>query len=244
MFISLDAENFAAQADLHVALFAFREQQIDDLLRRIITKQLAERLLMPGDAIFADQLDKVPLGVARQGRFAKMRVLAQIGRRLNIHVGKVAAAAAGHQNFSSRLFAVIEQQDAAAELARLRCAKHSRRSGANDNGIKPFHTAFLVPQLSGFVNISLWSHQREKSRIRYIIERYRITPNRVKPKQEENQKKSIFHFARAAKVTDNAPRSCPQNGVTSYATFICRSGFTYRTIIIACFSFCTVLRSD
>ncbi len=32
-------------------------------------------------------------------------------------------------------------------------------------------------------------------------------------------KKSIFHFARAAKVTDNAPRSCPQNGVTSYATF-------------------------
>ena len=80
--------------------------------------------------------------------------------------------------------------------------------------------------------------------IRYIIERYRITPNRVKPKQEENQKKSIFHFARAAKVTDNAPRSCPQNGVTSYATFICRSGFTYRTIIIACFSFCTVLRSD
>ncbi|ESA97105.1 hypothetical protein HMPREF1619_05319 [Klebsiella pneumoniae 909957] len=98
--------------------------------------------------------------------------------------------------------------------------------------------------MSGFVNISLWSHQREKSRIRYIIERYRITPNRVKPKQEENQKKSIFHFARAAKVTDNAPRSCPQNGVTSYATFICRSGFTYRTIIIACFSFCTVLRSD
>ncbi|KTG70059.1 hypothetical protein K41_14755, partial [Klebsiella pneumoniae] len=65
-------------------------------------------------------------------------------------------------------------------------------SGANDNGIKPFHTAFLVPQLSGFVNISLWSHQREKSRIRYIIERYRITPNRVKPKQEENQKSLYF----------------------------------------------------
>jgi hypothetical protein len=28
---------------------------------------------MPGDAMF-DQLDKVPLGVARQRRFAKMRV--------------------------------------------------------------------------------------------------------------------------------------------------------------------------
>ena len=39
----------------------------------------------------------------------------------------------------------------------------------------------------------------------------------MKSIQEANQKKSIFHFARAAKVTDNAPRSCPQNGVTSYA---------------------------
>ncbi len=43
----------------------------------------------------------------------------------------------------------------------------------------------------------------------------------MKSIQEANQKKSIFHFARAAKVTDNAPRSCPQNGVTSYATFVC-----------------------
>jgi hypothetical protein len=55
---------------------------------------------MPGDAVFAHQVDKVPLGVARQRRFAKMRVLAQIGRGFNIHVGKVAAAAAGHQNFT------------------------------------------------------------------------------------------------------------------------------------------------
>ncbi|OSL45943.1 Low-affinity inorganic phosphate transporter 1 [Escherichia coli H605] len=56
-------------------------------------------------------------------------------------------------------------------------------------------------------------------------------------------KKSIFHFARAAKVTDNAPRSCPQNGVTSYATFVCWPGFAYRAVIIACTGFCAVLRS-
>jgi low-affinity inorganic phosphate transporter len=45
-------------------------------------------------------------------------------------------------------------------------------------------------------------------------------------------KKSIFHFARCAFVLDNAPRSCPQNGVTSYATFVCRPGFTYRAFIL------------
>src|SRR5690606_33696076 len=53
-----------------------------------------------------------------------------------------------------------------------------------------------------------------------------------------------FHFARCAFVLDNAPRSCPQNGVTSYATFVCRPGFTYRAFIIACSGFCAVLRSD
>lgn len=31
---------------------------------------------------------------------------------------------------------------------------------------------------------------------------------------------------------DNAPRSCPQNGVTSYATFVCRPGFTYRALLL------------
>ena len=42
-------------------------QPISDLLNQEVAKQLTEGFLMPGDAIFADQLDKVPLGVARQG---------------------------------------------------------------------------------------------------------------------------------------------------------------------------------
>lgn len=120
---------------------------------------------MPGNTIFANQFDKVPLGIARQRRFAKMRVLAEICRGFDIHVSKVAAAAAGHQDFAPRLFAIIEQQHPAAQLPRLRRTKHSRRTGADHNGIKPFHSTFLIPQLSGIVNISLWSHQHEKNNI-------------------------------------------------------------------------------
>jgi low-affinity inorganic phosphate transporter len=63
-------------------------------------------------------------------------------------------------------------------------------------------------------------------------------------KAEGISKKAIFHFARCAFVLDNAPRSCPQNGVTSYATFVCWPGFTYRAFIIACSGFCSVLRSN
>ena len=59
----------------------------------------------------------------------------------------------------------------------------------------------------------------------------------MKSIQEANQKKSIFHFARAAKVTDNAPRSCPQNGVTSYATFVCWPGFAYRAVLLLALAF-------
>jgi hypothetical protein len=76
-------------------------------------------------------------------------------------------------------------------------AKHSRRSGANDNGIKPFHTAFLVPDCRDCKFFTLVT-PAGKSILDTSLKDI-VTPNRVKPKQEENQKKSIFHFARAAK---------------------------------------------
>lgn len=50
-------------------------------------------------------------------------------------------------------------------------------------------------------------------------------------------KKSIFHLPAPRKVTDNAPRSCPQNGVTSYATFVCWHGFAYRAVIVLALAF-------
>jgi hypothetical protein len=162
---------------VHAAFFALGQQQVDDLLGGIIAEKLAQGFLMPGDTVFAHQIDKVPLGVARQRRFAKMRVLAEIGRGFDIHVSKVAAAAAGHQDLTPGLFAVIQQQHATACLPRLRCTKHSRRSGANYNGIKPFHTTFLISRLSGIVNFSLWSHQR-KNRLCTSLKDIGILPTR------------------------------------------------------------------
>ncbi|VTN02809.1 Uncharacterised protein [Raoultella ornithinolytica] len=69
--VAFYADNFATQANLHAALVTFRQQQVDDLLCGIITKQLAEGLLMPGNTVFAHQFDKIPLGITRQRRFAK-----------------------------------------------------------------------------------------------------------------------------------------------------------------------------
>ena len=141
--ITRNAEHFAAQAHRHVALCAFRHQHIDNLLRRVVAEQLAERLFMPGDAVFAHQIDKVPLGVTRQRRFAEMGVLAQIGSRFDIQIREVAAPAAGHQDLTPRFFTIIDEQHAATRLTGLRRTEHTRRASAYNNGIKPFHFAIL-----------------------------------------------------------------------------------------------------
>ncbi len=63
---------------------------------------------MPGDAMLAHQIDKIPLGVARQRRFTEVRIGAEVSGWLNVEVGKIAASAAGHQDFTPRFFAVIQ----------------------------------------------------------------------------------------------------------------------------------------
>ncbi|MOA28748.1 hypothetical protein D3C78_1497130 [compost metagenome] len=68
-----------------------------------------------------------------------MRVIRQISGRLRVHVGKVTASAAGHQDFAPRFFAVVEQQHPAAELPCLRRAKHARCARTYYHDIKLFH---------------------------------------------------------------------------------------------------------
>ena len=84
-------------------------KQIDNLLGGVVAEELAQGFLVPGDAVAINQIDKIPLGITRQRRFTKMRIVRQIRRRFGIEVGEVAAATARHQNLASWLFAVIQQ---------------------------------------------------------------------------------------------------------------------------------------
>ena len=99
--------------------------------------------------MFTHQVDEVPLGVTRQRRFTKMTVLAQIGRGFNIQISKVAAPAAGHEDLTAWLFTVIQQQHATTRLSGHRRTKHTRRTGANYYGIKPFHVKTLFVNCRG-----------------------------------------------------------------------------------------------
>ena len=77
---------------------AFVQQHLHDLLRRVVAEQLAEFLLVPGDAVALDHGDEIPWRVAGQRALAEMRIRRQeVGRR-RAGVGEVAAAAARHQD--------------------------------------------------------------------------------------------------------------------------------------------------
>ena len=74
---------------------------------------------MPGDFVGAHQFDKIPLGVARQGRFAKMGIAGQEIAGVAIEIGEIAAPATGNADFLAGLFGVIDNQGASTAL---RCA--------------------------------------------------------------------------------------------------------------------------
>ncbi len=108
-FIARHAEHFTAQPQGDIALVTFGQQQIDNLLGGVVTEELAQGFLVPGDPVAVNQIDKIPLGITRQRRFTEMRIVRQIRRRFGVEIGKVTAATTRHQNFTSRLFAVIQQ---------------------------------------------------------------------------------------------------------------------------------------
>ncbi|MNI70288.1 hypothetical protein D3C73_1260930 [compost metagenome] len=114
----LDALHAALRADLHAGLLAFVHQHLHDLLGRDIAEQLAQFLLVIGDAVALDHLDEVVGRVTRQCRLAEMRIGRQEVGRGGAGVGEVAAATAGHQDLLADLVGVVDDVHMPASLAR------------------------------------------------------------------------------------------------------------------------------
>ena len=74
--------------------------------------------------------------VARQRRAAKMRILRKEICWRRVDIGEVAAATAGDADFFAELVIMVEQQHRFAALARVGCAHHAGRTGADDDDIK------------------------------------------------------------------------------------------------------------
>ena len=130
-----DLLHAAAGLDAHAGGQAFVDQHLHDQLGRDIAEQLAQFLLVVGDAVALDHVDEVAGRVARQRRFAEMRIGRQeVGRR-GAGVGEVAASAARHQDLLADLVGVLDDQHAQATLTGRERGHETRRAAADHQDV-------------------------------------------------------------------------------------------------------------
>jgi hypothetical protein len=127
------------QVQLHAGRRALAQQQFENVTGLVVAEQLPEFFLVVRHAVLGHQLDEIPLGVAGQGRLAEVAVLREEVARLGVHIGEVAAAAAGHEDFLAGLVGVVDQQHAAAAHGGREGAHQARGPGANDDDIGCAH---------------------------------------------------------------------------------------------------------
>ena len=75
------------------------------------------------------------MGIATQGRFAKMRIVGKETAGFDKVIGEVAAAAAGHQDFLADFVAAVEYQNLQATMPGDLRAHQAGCATADNNGI-------------------------------------------------------------------------------------------------------------
>ena len=88
----------SVQLKLDAGLCQTGSQHLDNLRGFPVAKQLPQRLLVPRDPVPVDQIDEIPLCIARQRRFREMRIARDKVFGAGVKIGKVAATATGHQD--------------------------------------------------------------------------------------------------------------------------------------------------
>ena len=142
---SVDDETFAVahlgdvlvEDDADAGGAALRFEHGDDVARGAIAEELAEGLLVIGDAVFLDQRDEVAGRVAGERGLREVRVGGEEVLGCAVEVGEVAAAAAGDEDLFADAIGMIEKEDAAAALACLdgshkpcrACAEYEKIAG-------------------------------------------------------------------------------------------------------------------
>src|SRR5208283_315002 len=95
---------------------AFGFQHVGDFAGGVVAEELAEGLLVVGDAVFFDEGEEVRGGVTGQSRFGKVGIGGEEILRLAMKIGEVAATSAGDEDFLADAVGVFEDSDATAAL--------------------------------------------------------------------------------------------------------------------------------
>ncbi len=137
--------HFRVAADFNSSVAAFLLEHGRDVARRSIAEQLAELLLVVGDAMFFDEAHEVGGSVAGERRFGEMRIGGKEILRAAVQVGEIAAAAAGDQDFLADSIGAFEHQNTPAALAGFNGTHQAGRAGSeNDDVVFPIHAGMSL----------------------------------------------------------------------------------------------------
>jgi hypothetical protein len=100
-----------------MSAITFALEHVDDLPGGVIAEELAQRLLVPGDSVAFDKLQKVSGLIERQRGLGEVGIGRDEVLRRAMDIGEVATASAGDENFSARLRVVFEEKDATVALS-------------------------------------------------------------------------------------------------------------------------------
>ena len=110
-------------------------EHVDDLARRAVAEQLAQRLFVPCDAMRLDKVQKVARRVAAKRRFHEMRIGRKEAVGRGVDIGEIAPPAARYQDLGAGFRGFFDHQHAAAALARAHRAHHARRAATQYDGV-------------------------------------------------------------------------------------------------------------
>ena len=138
----------AARLDMRGGSAALGGQHLRDVACRAVAEQLAQRLLVIGNAVLLHQADEVRRGIARQRRLGEVRVGGEEVLRPCVQVGEVAAPAAGDEDFPADPGIVFEHGDAAPAPPGFDRAHQPGGAGADDQnvGIEHIFQTSILPE--------------------------------------------------------------------------------------------------
>lgn len=138
--------------------FAFCEQHIDDLVRTLTAKQLAELFLVICDLVFSDELDEILRRIASECGFREVRITGDEVLGTSVDVSEIASAAAGDNDLAAHLRIVLDHENTTAALPRLDRTEKTGRSAADNDRVK-FH---LSGEISLTQDVCMMAHMAGK----------------------------------------------------------------------------------
>ena len=111
-------------------------QHSENILRRSVTEQLAERLFVIRNAVLIDKRDEVRRGVTCQRGFAEMRISGQEILRCAMQISEVAPASAGNQDLLPDSLGMFKHSNTATAFASFNGAHETGSTGTENDCVK------------------------------------------------------------------------------------------------------------